>query len=175
MFTKFELSKPWRRNVSEDIDMNTIILMHIMQLGCLGKLSRYKCLPIRIRVHASTIMTSGLPPNGGNIWLTKRRSASEELSSMETMICVPRNACQGKVCKTAFCILFTGYCLTQLRICRLAESSRCVRRYCSPCYINHFLLEVVYSTSGKRRGSLLGHQTYSLLENTRSDLLQNTS
>ena len=90
------------------IDMDKIILKYILNLGCLGTLCRYKCLTMRIRAHVSTTMTSGLPPNGGNFWLAKRRSASEELSSMETMIYVPRNACQFNVCKTVLCILFTG-------------------------------------------------------------------
>lgn len=97
---------------------------------------------------------------GGNFWLAERRSASEETSPMETMVYVLRNACQFKVCKTALCFLFTGYCLSQLRIFRSAASSRCVRRYCSPCYPYHFLLEAIYSTREKRRGSLLGHYTY---------------
>jgi hypothetical protein len=42
------------------------------------------------------------------------------MSSMETMVYVPRNVCQFKVCKTAPCILFTWHCLAQRRICRLA-------------------------------------------------------
>lgn len=85
-----------KKNVTEDIDMYKIILKYMMKLGCLGTLSRYKCLTMKIKVHVSTIMTSGLPRNGGggNFWLTKRRSASEELSSVETTVYVPRNACQ---------------------------------------------------------------------------------
>ena len=86
------------------------------------------------------------------------------------MDCVPRNACQFKVCKTSLCILFTQHCLAQLRILRFAESLKCMQRYCWPCEAYHFLLDAIYCTSGKWRGSLLGNKTYIAFLNTQQQL-----